>query len=248
MTATLWTREGACRLSERRPSDSDGIGQLTYANVSDTVPYVKSRSAASGLTRAEKQARTRAALLEAGARVFVERGFLGSSVEAIAAAAGHTRGAFYSNFSTKEELFAELLQDRVYSIYRGIAERSALPTRPTLRETGEQLAAIQANSDGQWLFRLWLELLAHAGHNPRFREIAAGFWRANRALTATAIDRAHATAGTRPPLAADRLASAMIALDIGLALQHFVDPEGVPLSVYPDLFELLFDPRGHSEA
>ena len=32
----------------------------------------------------------------------------------------------------------------------------------------------------------------------------------------------------------------MIALDIGLALQHFVDPEAVPLDVYPELYELLF--------
>ena len=34
----------------------------------------------------------------------------------------------------------------------------------------------------------------------------------------------------------------MIALDIGLALQHFVDPDAVPLRTYPDLFELLFGP------
>ena len=50
---------------------------------------------ASGLTRAEKRARTRAALRDAAARVFVERGFQGASVEVIAAEAGFTRGAFY---------------------------------------------------------------------------------------------------------------------------------------------------------
>jgi hypothetical protein len=38
------------------------------------------------------------------------------------------------------------------------------------------------------------------------------------------------------------LASALIALDIGLALQHYVDPDTVPLSVYPELYELLFGP------
>jgi len=194
------------------------------------------------LTRAEKQARTRAALLDAAARVFVERGFQGASVEVIAAEAGFTRGAFYSNFSTKEELFAELLQDRVYSIYRRMAEDAAGPERPTLRETGERLAAIQGLVEGQWLFRLWLEVLAHAGRDPRFRQIAAGFWSANRALTARVIEGGYAAAGQRPPLAAEDLATAMIALDIGLALQHFVDPEAVPLRTYPDLYELLFGP------
>lgn len=191
---------------------------------------------ASGLTRAEKQARTRAALLDAAAEVFVERGFQGAGVEVIAARAGYTRGAFYSNFSTKEELFAELLQERVYSIYRGMAERSAGPAPPSLREVGEQLAAIQGDPDGRWLFRLWLELLAHAGRDDRFRAIAAGFWSANRKLTAQSIERSGVAAGA----VATDLATAMIALDIGLALQHFVDPEAVPLDVYPELYERLF--------
>jgi AcrR family transcriptional regulator len=204
---------------------------------------VKPSSTASGLTRAEKQARTRSALLDAAAQVFVERGFLGASVEVIAAEAGHTRGAFYSNFSSKEQLFAELLQDRVYSLYRQMAETSAGANRPTLRQVGEQLAAIQANPQGHWLFRLWLELLAHAGRDEQFQQIAAGFWSANRALTAAAIESAYATDGRTPPISAEQLASAMIALDIGLALQHFVDPDAVPLTVYPDLYELLFGPH-----
>jgi AcrR family transcriptional regulator len=205
--------------------------------------YVKYAHEPTKPTRAEKQARTRAALLDAAARVFAERGFLGASVEVIADAAGYTRGAFYSNFATKEELFAELLQVRVYSIYRRMAEESATQARPTLRQVGAQLAAIQAAPEGRSLFRLWLELLAHAGRDPAFREIAAGFWTSNRALTAASIEAAHADAGTEAPIPAARLATAMIALDIGLALQHFVDPEAVPLDVYPDLFELLFAPH-----
>jgi hypothetical protein len=34
----------------------------------------------------------------------------------------------------------------------------------------------------------------------------------------------------------------MIALDIGLALQRFVDAEAVPLKLYPEMYELLFGP------
>ncbi len=243
--AALWATDGGrppCGAGSRGLVAGDP--ELTYTNVLDTVLHVKVADAATKPSRKEKQARTRAALLDAAARVFVERGFLGAGVEAIAAEAGYTRGAFYSNFSSKEELFAELLQDRVYTIYRRMAERSGEPDRPTLRETGEQLAAIQAYPDGRWLFRLWLELLAHAGRDDQFREIAGSFWSANRAITAEAIERVYRDGGGRPPVAADRLASAMIALDIGLALQHFVDPEAVPLSVYPELYELLFDRLG----
>ena len=175
--------------------------------------------------------------------MFVERGYLGASVEAICTEAGFSRGAFYSNFKTKEDLFAELLQRRTFHLYREMAARSADPeSRPSLREVGEQLAAIQAHPDGRWLFRLWLELLAHAGRDERFREIAAGFWRGTRDGSASAIADGYAAAGQEPPADPRRLASAMIALDIGLALQHVADPEQVPLDVYPELYELLFGP------
>jgi AcrR family transcriptional regulator len=195
------------------------------------------------LTRAERQAATRQALVDAAALVFIERGYAASSVEAITERAGFSRGAFYSNFGSKEELFAELLQQRVYTVYRGMAEQTARGARPSLRETGEQLARIQGDEQGRWLFRLWLELLAHAGRDESFRQIAAGFWSANRELIATGIEQAYSEAGQKPPAPSGHLATAMIALDIGLALQHFVDPDTVPLELYPELYDLLFSPH-----
>jgi AcrR family transcriptional regulator len=194
------------------------------------------------LTRAERQAQTRQELLDAAARVFVERGFEGSSIEAISEEAGYTRGAFYSNFSSKAELFAELLQQRVYTTYRRMAAASAGGQNPSLRETGERLAAIQGEREGQWLFRLWLELLAHAGRDEEFRTLASRFWSTTRELSAEGIRRAFDEAGQKPPASPDRLATAMIAMDLGLALQHFVDPDAVPLAVYPELYEKVFGP------
>lgn len=209
---------------------------------SHTVSHVKTEAPPPRLTRAERQARTRADLLGAAARVFVQRGFQGSSVEAIAAEAGYSRGAFYSNFASKEELFAELLQERVYDIYGRMAQTGAAPTRPNMRELGARLAAIQRHPEGRWLFVLWLEVLAHAGRDERFRAIAARFWSDNRERGAKTIEAAYATMGQPPPVPGRHLATAMIALDIGLALQHFVDPDAAPLEVYPDLYDALFSP------
>lgn len=53
---------------------------------------------------------TRAKLLAAASEVFAEFGFDGASVEAICERAGFTRGAFYSNFATKVELFFGLVE------------------------------------------------------------------------------------------------------------------------------------------
>ena len=45
--------------------------------------------------------------------MFEEQGIGGASIEAIAAAAGFTRGAFYSNFKSKDELIIAMLEDHV---------------------------------------------------------------------------------------------------------------------------------------
>lgn len=201
------------------------------------------------LSRAEARAQTRVAILNAAAVVFSERGFLGASVEAITERAGYSRGAFYSNFDSKEQLFAELLQDRVYTRYRQMATSPPANAKPpSLRELGEQLAAIQADEESRWLFRLWLELLAHAGRDPEFSKLAAEFWRGTRDAGTAALEKQYASAGETPPIPVRELATAMIALDIGLALQHFVDPDGVPLDQYPRLYAALFGPLAPSTA
>jgi AcrR family transcriptional regulator len=174
--------------------------------------------------------------------VFIERGLQGTSVEAIAERAGFTRGAFYSNFASKEQLFAEVLQDRVYAAYRAMAEAQLSSDElRSPRESAETLARVQAHPDGQWLFRLWLELLLQAGRDPKMRELAAEFWRSNRLLIARIVERAGGEGRDLRGLSPERMATALIAMDIGLAIQHYVDPDTVPLSVYPEIFGALFD-------
>lgn len=62
------------------------------------------------LTREESQARTKARLLEYAPQVLAREGYEGASVDKIAEAAGFSKGAFYSNFTSKEEFFLELLE------------------------------------------------------------------------------------------------------------------------------------------
>ncbi|WP_185976220.1 TetR/AcrR family transcriptional regulator [Mycolicibacterium sp. 018/SC-01/001] len=61
------------------------------------------------LTRAEQRAMTRQRLVEAAGRVFSRVGFEAAPIDVIAEEAGFSRGAFYSNFDSKDELFVELL-------------------------------------------------------------------------------------------------------------------------------------------
>jgi AcrR family transcriptional regulator len=195
------------------------------------------------LSRKERQAETRRHLLDAAERVFLRRGLQGSSVEEIAAEAGYTRGAFYSNFRSKDQLFIELLHARVYDRYAELAEETQdQPGTPReqLRWGAGRLRDVQRDEQGSWLFRLWLECLTQAARDEDFRKLAATFWSGNRALVAGQIGATFKELGRRPPLPPDQLATAMIALDVGLAVQHLVDPGAVSLDLYVPLYDLLF--------
>jgi AcrR family transcriptional regulator len=192
-------------------------------------------------SRAEKQAETRAQLLDAAEEVFRERGFAAATIEEITHRAGYSRGAFYSNFESREQLFVELLHRRVYDDFTRMLART-----PRERTARKQMAATarefarRYERGERWLFELWLECLAHAARHPEFASLAATFWRGNRTLTAQTIDATYDQVGERPPIDSKDLATALTALDIGLAIQNLVDPEEVPLDLYPQLYDLLF--------
>jgi AcrR family transcriptional regulator len=194
-------------------------------------------------TRAEQKAETRRLLLEAAEEVFRRRGLSGSSVEEITETAGFTRGAFYSNFESKEQVFIDLLHDRVYDQFRRMLERTPRSGSPRQQMLSTARELMRHYEHGErWLFELWLECLAYAARHPEFASLPATFWRGNRELSARWIERAYEDAGSRPPIEAKHIASALTALDIGLAVQNLVDPEEVPLTLYPQLYDLIFGP------
>ena len=203
-------------------------------------PTVKNRAR---LTRAEKQAETRRLLLEAAEDVFRRRGFANATVEEITETAGFSRGAFYSNFESREQLFIELLHSRVYDEFTRMLERTPRKrtARAQMRSTAREFARRYERGE-RWLFELWLECLAHAARHPEFASLPATFWRGNRELTAGNIDKIYGAAGEKPPIDSKHLATALTALDIGLAIQNLVDPDEVPLDLYPKLYDLLFGP------
>ena len=65
------------------------------------------------LTREEKKARTRAQLIDAAAAVFARHGYVAASLDEVAEEAGLTKGAVYSNFDSKEDLFQAVIDDRL---------------------------------------------------------------------------------------------------------------------------------------
>ena len=87
------------------------------------------------MTATRSRENTRARLLEAAQQVFAEVGLEGATVEAVCERAGFTRGAFYSNFESKDELFLMLAASVGETRLQAVRERvSALVGENTLDE------------------------------------------------------------------------------------------------------------------
>lgn len=110
---------------------------VRYADVSDTETYpigwlhtkpvhrlgVARISSSTDVLMTPRRKRTCDRLVDAAFAIFAEQGVHASSVEAVCDRAGFTRGAFYSNFTTKEELFVALLERRHSSQLETLAEK-----------------------------------------------------------------------------------------------------------------------------
>ena len=75
------------------------------------------------MTATRSRENTRARLLEAAEQVFAEVGLEGATVEAVCDRAGFTRGAFYSNFESKDELFLTLAASVGQARLQAVRER-----------------------------------------------------------------------------------------------------------------------------
>src|SRR3954464_13715543 len=121
------------------------------------------------LSRAERREQTRDDLIAAADRAFVEGGFHATSLDQIAAAAGYTKGAVYSNFASKEDLF--------FAIYERRGEGGLPPTGPRLRGGAPQRAfddlatatIDRREVDDGWL-AVFFEFWAHVLRHPELRE------------------------------------------------------------------------------
>jgi AcrR family transcriptional regulator len=179
-------------------------------------------------TRKQKQERTRVELIEAAGRVFARRGYHGASVEEVAAEAGYSTGAVYSNFAGKEELFLALndheLEKRLED-YRAVVD--ALDSPDAVEQTASERFGDFIRDDPDWPL-LYFEFWAYGARNKRLRGEFVKQREAEVKIIAEAIERQTAAAGVELPLPAEQVAVGIGALINGLAFERVLDPNSVP--------------------
>ncbi|MTD53088.1 TetR/AcrR family transcriptional regulator [Amycolatopsis pithecellobii] len=171
------------------------------------------------LTRAEQREETRRRLIEAAGRVFGRLGFEAAPIDVIAEEAGFSRGAFYSNFESKDELFIELVQSHFEAEIETLGRALARIARAEdLAKAVERRYRILGEDSSWCLLTTEFQLYAMRGGRMagRFAELYEKYRSDLGELIGTHFDRL----GIRSSLTPYEFGAAQIALSHGLALQR----------------------------
>lgn len=176
------------------------------------------------LTRDQSRDQTRQRLLDSGQAVFTKKGFSAASVEDIAAAAGYTRGAFYSNFGSKIALFLEILKrdheqimERLRSIFEGEASRTDMESRLMQYYS-------ECYRDNK-CFLLWVDARLQASRDAKFRTQFNAFIDEVLQATTAYIVVFSEKAGTPLTMPPEQLALGLTALIEGMMSFYSSDPQ-----------------------
>ncbi|MEW2359174.1 helix-turn-helix domain-containing protein [Spirillospora sp. NPDC029432] len=157
-------------------------------------------------SRGERQQQTRAALVDAAREVFARDGYHGAGLGEIARIAGYTRGAVYSNFESKADLFLAVMDANL----RDIGRQAWDPFDPATGGTDTEVAAVIRG-----IALATLEFIAVAARDDRLSAALAG--RVQVLLDLYAGIAAEARADGEP-LAAAEVGALLAALDQGVTL------------------------------
>jgi AcrR family transcriptional regulator len=171
---------------------------------------------------------TRQQLFQAAARVFEEHGIGAASIDAIASAAGLTRGAFYSNFSGKDDLIVAMLQehvDRSLEFYRNLLAQRA--------DRADFMAALEvAERTRQDLLGraplLHMELILFVARSAKRRPELAKRLRARRSLITEIITVTNQAGGWQDRFDPVWAGEMLLALEDGFRLHRLIDPGTTP--------------------
>ena len=174
---------------------------------------------------------TRDKLFEAAARVFEEQGINAASIEAITAAAGFTRGAFYSNFASKDELIVAMLGDHVEQSIRRCLELLANHKDPAdFIDAFRNMDRSRQDPLGRSPL-LHMEMILFVARAEKRRPELAKRLRARRQMVTEIVETTARHSGRTFPDPA-WIGAILLALEDGFRLHRLIDPETTPVDSF----------------
>jgi len=188
---------------------------------------------------------TRNELLEAALAVFAERGYRDASVDEVAERAGYSKGALYWHFSSKDELFWALLEERIIGPWEESIRllESASPDEDMAPEANRMFSQVLRGERDLVLIQqeYWLQAARDSKVRARYVKRRREFRKAFGRAIAARLEHLGA-----PPLTTDpeQMAAVFMALAQGLAQEKLIDAKAIPDDLLGETFALIY--AGHA--
>ena len=194
----------------------------------------------------ERSDATRTRLIRSAEKIFARDGFEAAKLEEIAAEAGYTRGAFYANFDSKEDLFFALLEGEVSSRINTVERMTRSVQDPEAKVLAFREFFLTISQDRRWSL-LALEFKLFAVRHPEVKTRLAAM---NRRLVKSRIgilrDIIEGT-GRKLPITPAAVAMSLSAVANALGLEHMLDrglmPESALKQILGNYFDSLLGPH-----
>lgn len=166
---------------------------------------------------------TKKTILEAASRCFAENGYSGCSMDAIALAAGLSKGGLYAHFKSKDELFTTVIrQEHERAAQRA---RSILEQPPYLDGLIWYIGECIRDAGFPMDHRLWAEVLAVAGRDQAMKSVFLESEKMSRDFMKELLKKGIANSEINPDIDVNAISILLFALGDGLIIRIADDPE-----------------------
>jgi AcrR family transcriptional regulator len=188
----------------------------------------------------ERTGTTRARLIQSAEKVFARDGFEAAKLEEIAADAGYTRGAFYANFESKEDLFFALLEREISSRIAALEKEMDKVREPEAKLKAMREFFLTKTLDRRWSL-LSLEFKLFAVRHPDVKQRLAAMHRRFVGPRVGFLEEVMVALGRELPASAHATGVSLAALGNSLTVEHMLDPALMPEGDVRNIMSNFFD-------
>ena len=165
---------------------------------------------------------TRARFIQSAEKIFARDGFEAAKLEEIATDAGYTRGAFYANFESKEDLFFALLEREVSSRIENARRELDKIQNPSEKLLALRDYFVAKSCDRRWSL-LSLEFKLFAIRHPEVKTRLAAMNRRFVASWVTALEEMVRGVGHELVTSTQAIGVSFSSVSNSLMLEHMLD-------------------------
>lgn len=179
--------------------------------------------------------RKREELRRAAYQCFRDKGYHGTTVEAICSATNTSKGSFYWHYESKQAIFIDVLETWTRTVMDELYEQFEEAVSDDDYVAAITAALARESRRGKVMVPLWSEFVALSHREPEIREAVAKFHRRARIAIASILRPSVGVAMSEEELQA--MAATAFGAYLGLMMQHVVEPEAAntPETVGPFL-------------